>query len=83
MLSETFRFHPHAEDCREKRRIPKVHTYADHVFFILHGLEFEEAGWGHLVELDQFVGDRYLVTVHGPLELARARRKMRFARPVP
>lgn len=67
VLSDTFGFHPHAvRDCREKRRIPKVHTYADHVFLILHTLEFEEEGWGHLVELDQFVGDRYLVTVHGP-----------------
>jgi magnesium transporter len=70
VLSETFGFHPHAvSDCREKRRIPKVHTYADHVFLVLHALEFEEEedGWGHLIELDQFVGDRYLVTVHGPL----------------
>jgi magnesium transporter len=69
VLSERFGFHPHAvKDCREKRRIPNVHTYADYVFLILHALEFEEGdGWGHLVELDQFVGDRYLVTVHGPL----------------
>lgn len=68
VLSNTFGFHPHAiRDCREKRRIPKVHTYSDHVFLVLHTLEFEEEGWGHLVELDQFVGDRYLVTVHGPL----------------
>ena len=68
VLSDTLGFHPHAvRDCREKRRIPKVHTYSDHVFLILHTLEFEEEGWGHLVELDQFVGDRYLVTVHGPL----------------
>ena len=68
VLTDTFQFHPHAiHDCREKRRIPKVHTYSDHVFLILHALEFEEEGLGHLIELDQFVGDRYLVTVHGPL----------------
>ena len=68
ILSATFAFHNHAvRDCLEKRRIPKIHTYADHVFLILHALEFEEEGWGHLVELDQFVGDRYLVTIHGPL----------------
>jgi Mg2+ and Co2+ transporter CorA len=68
VLTDTFHFHPHAvRDCREKRRIPKVHTYSDHVLLILHTLEFEEEGWGHLVELDQFVGDRYFVTVHGPL----------------
>ena len=68
MLSGTFRFHPHAvRNCLEKRRLPKIHSYADHVFLILHSLEFEEEGWGHLVKLVQFVGDRYLVTVHGPL----------------
>jgi len=68
LLRDLFGFHSHAiRDCREKRRIPKIHTYADYVFVILHDLEFEEGGWGHLVELDQFVGERYLVTVHGPL----------------
>jgi Mg2+ and Co2+ transporter CorA len=67
LLADVFAFHPHAvQDCLEKRRIPKVHTYAQYVFVILHDLEFEEQGWGHLVELAQFVGDRYLVTVHGP-----------------
>jgi magnesium transporter len=25
------------------------------------------AGHVHTIELDQFIGDRYLVTVHGPL----------------
>lgn len=68
LLSEVFRFHPHAiRDCLEKRHIPKIHTYADHVFVILHGIEFEAHGWGHMMELDQFVGERYLVTVHGPV----------------
>ena len=28
------------------------------------------AGHVHTIELDQFVGDRYLVTVHGPLSVA-------------
>ena len=47
LLSDTFGFHPHAvKDCQEKRRIPKVHTYSDHVFLILHALEFEEEGMG-------------------------------------
>ncbi len=68
LLSEVFGFHPHAvRDCQEKRHIPKIHTYADHVFVILHGIEFGADGRGHMLELDQFVGDRYLVTVHGPL----------------
>jgi Mg2+ and Co2+ transporter CorA len=68
VLEDVFRFHPHAvRDCREKRRIPKIHTYSDHAFLILHGIQFDGEGGAHLLELDQFVGDRYLVTVHGPL----------------
>lgn len=68
LLSEVFGFHPHAiQDCMEKRHIPKIHTYSDHVFVILHSVEFGEEARGHMLELDQFVGERYLVTVHGPL----------------
>jgi magnesium transporter len=68
VLANVFRFHPHAvRDCLERRRIPKIHTYADHVFLVLHSIEFEEERRGHLLELDQFVGDQYLITVHGPM----------------
>jgi Mg2+ and Co2+ transporter CorA len=67
VLSDVFRFHPHAiRDCLEKRHIPKIHSYTDHVFVILHDIEFGAEGRGHMLELDQFVGERYLVTVHGP-----------------
>jgi magnesium transporter len=66
LLTDVFRFHPHAiRDCVEKRHIPKIHTYSDHVFVILHDVEFGQDGRGHMLELDQFVGERYLVTVHG------------------
>lgn len=66
LLSDLFHFHPHAiKDCLEKRHIPKIHTYPDHVFVILHDVEFGAEGRGHMLELDQFVGERYLVTVHG------------------
>jgi Mg2+ and Co2+ transporter CorA len=67
MLSDVFGFHTHAvRDCVEKRYIPKIITYGDHVFIILHGIQFGPEGRGHLLELDQFVGDRFLVTLHGP-----------------
>jgi Mg2+ and Co2+ transporter CorA len=67
LLSDVFHFHPHAiRDCSEKRHIPKIHTYADHVFVILHDIEFGQDGRGHMLALDQFVGEQYLVTVHGP-----------------
>jgi Mg2+ and Co2+ transporter CorA len=68
VLSELFGFHPLAiQDCHIRTHIPKVHTYTDHLFIILHAPEPGIASHIHLLELDQFVGQRYLVTVHGPL----------------
>jgi Mg2+ and Co2+ transporter CorA len=37
------------------------------VFVILHSPDRGDAGHVHLMELDQFVGRKYLVTTHGPL----------------
>jgi len=71
VLLDVFRFHPLAvRDCVERNRVPRVHAYADHVFVVLHAPEVGKAGHVHFVELDQFVGPRYLVTVHGPLNPA-------------
>src|SRR5438094_183961 len=68
VLRELFGFHPLAlRDCHERNLVPKVHAYADHLFIILHAPEPEATGHVRLLELDQFVGRRYLVTVHGPL----------------
>lgn len=70
-LTDVFGFHPLAiADCRERRQVPKVHVYADHVFVVLHAPSPGAAGHVHYVELDQFVGPNYLVTVHGPLNPA-------------
>jgi len=68
VLSEVFGFHPLAiRDCCQRNHIPKVHAYSTHLFVILHAPELGVAGHVHLLELDQFIGRRYLVTVHGPL----------------
>ena len=68
-LREAFGFHSLAlRDCCERNLVPKVHAYADHLFIILHAPEPEASGHVHLLELDQFVGRRYLVTLHGPLD---------------
>lgn len=70
-LTNVFGFHPLAiADCRERRQVPKVHVYADHVFVVLHAPSPGAAGHVHYVELDQFIGPNYLVTVHGPLNPA-------------
>ena len=71
VLSEVFGFHPLAvHDCVERNAVPKLQVYADHVLFVLHTPERGESGHVHYVELDQLVGTRYLVTVHGPLNPA-------------
>src|SRR4029450_9692582 len=63
VLSEVFRFHPLAvRDAMERNRVPKMHAYHDHVFVILHAPERGEHGHVHYIELDQFIGLRYLVT---------------------
>ena len=71
VLSEVFDFHPMAiRDCIERNRVPKVHAYPDHVFVVLHAPEQGKRGHVHYIELDQFIGRHYLVTVHGPLNPA-------------
>ena len=69
VLAEVFRFHPLAiQDCENRNHVPKVHVYPDHVFTALHSPELGKGGHVHHLELDQFVGRAYLVTVHGPLD---------------
>lgn len=69
VLAEVFGFHPLAiQDCENRNHVPKVHVYPDHVFTALHSPELGKGGHVHHLELDQFVGRGYLVTVHGPLD---------------
>ena len=71
VLADVFGFHDLAvRDCRERNHISKIHFYDDHVFTVLHAPELGSGGHVHYVELDQFVGPNYLVTVHGPLNPA-------------
>lgn len=71
VLRDVFAFHPLAlGECAQRNQVPKVHVYDDHVFLVLHSPHAGAAGHVHTIELDQFIGDRYLVTVHGPLSAA-------------
>ena len=68
LLRSTFGFHPLAiQDCAVRNHVPKVHVYADHALLVLHTTEPEPNGHVHYVELDQLIGEHFLVTVHGPL----------------
>jgi Mg2+ and Co2+ transporter CorA len=71
VLSEVFGFHPLAiQACIERNAVPKVRAYPDHVFVVQHAPELGEGGHVHYVELDQFIGARFVVTVHGPVNPA-------------
>jgi magnesium transporter len=71
VLREVFGFHPLAvQACIERNAVPKVRAYRDHIFVILHAPELGTGGHVHYVELDQFIGPRYVVTIHGPVNPA-------------
>src|SRR3954468_1575652 len=71
VLTERVGIHPRAaEDCARRNPVPKVHVYPGHVFLVLHGPEKGAHGHIHYLELDQFVGPDWVVTVHGPLNQA-------------
>jgi Mg2+ and Co2+ transporter CorA len=67
-LSTTFGFSgPDVRDTLERSIMPKVRAERDHLVTILHSPEPGLPGQIRLLELDQFVGSNYLVTVHGPV----------------
>jgi magnesium transporter len=67
VLADVFSCHPLAiRDCVQRNRVPRVHAYRQHVFAILHEPKRGTSGHIHYIELDQFIGARYLITVHGP-----------------
>ena len=81
ILTEEFHFHAMAiAESKNRNHVPRVHVYSDHVFLVVHTPEIGAGGHMHYLELDQFVGEHFLVTVHGPvspkvpLEAALARR---------
>ncbi len=71
VLSDVFHFHPLAiEDTLQDYGHPKIDTFDDHVFMIVHGIDFaklnlEKSMDIRTLELDIFVGERYMVTHHG------------------
>ena len=68
VLCERFGAHRLAvRDCGERSHVPKVRSYAHHVFIVVHSPLPDTEGEVHLVELDLFVGHDHLITVHGPL----------------
>jgi magnesium transporter len=68
LFANEFHFHPMAiAESRNRNHVPRVHVYPHHVFIVVHAPEIGAGGHMHYLELDQFVGEDFLVTVHGPL----------------
>ena len=64
LMAKGFGFHPLAiEDTRNQRQRPKIEEYDDHLFIILNPVSRDDEGIAFR-ELDLFLGDRYVVTVH-------------------
>jgi magnesium transporter len=66
ILSELFHFHELSiEDAISEIHHPKVESYGDYLYVILHGIDFKARE--HLFQthdIDFFLGSSYLVTVH-------------------
>jgi Mg2+ and Co2+ transporter CorA len=68
LLSNEFHFHSMAiTESRNRNHIPRVHVYPHHLFVVVHAPELGTGGHVHYLELDQFVGEDFIVTVHGPI----------------
>ena len=80
ILTDEFHFHPMAiAKSRDRNHVPRLHVYPDHVFTVVHAPEIGVGGHVHYLELDQFVGEAFLITVHAssrpPCRRRRARRR--------
>lgn len=67
LLTGTFGIHPRAvEDGLRRNHVARLHHYTDVLFLALHRPCPGDHGHVHYLELDQYVGPRFLVTLHGP-----------------
>ncbi len=71
LLADVFGAHPAAvRDVMERNHVPRLHVYSGTLFLVLHRPQVGESGHVHYLELDQFIGPNYLITTHGPRNLA-------------
>ena len=64
-LAREFGFHPLAiEDCRNEHQRPKIEDYQHYYFMVMYEAEMSAGCQLELRELNLFLGENYLVTVH-------------------
>jgi magnesium transporter len=66
ILTDVFKFHDLAiEDAMAEIHHPKVESYGSYLYLILHGIDFREAEHCFKTQdVDFFVGEQFLVTIH-------------------
>ena len=66
ILLKIFKFHYlTVEDCLETRNQPKVESFPDYIYFIMHGVKNETNSANFVTrELDGYLGDNFVVTFH-------------------
>jgi magnesium transporter len=66
ILRTVFRFHELAiEDAMAETHQPKIESYGDYLYLILHGIDFRASEHCFKTQdVDFFLGEQYLVTVH-------------------
>src|SRR6201995_2010679 len=68
LLTDVLHCHPLAvRDCMQRNRVPRVRIYPHQQLLILHGPERGPSGHVHYLELVQIIGEKFVVTVHGPI----------------
>ena len=66
-LRDEFGVHPQAiKACRQRTHLPTFHGYPDHWFVVVHRPLTGRAGHVHLLQLELFIRDDALITLHGP-----------------
>lgn len=74
ILTEVFRFHPLAvEDAHKEIELPKVDVYNGYVYLVVHriSVDFQKTRVAPR-EMDIFLSERYLVTVHDEISTSAA-----------
>jgi magnesium transporter len=67
LLQQRLGFHPLAiEDCTSSNQRAKVDEYGNHLFLVTHSMSIADHGRQGVqtTELDAFLGDRFLITIH-------------------
>lgn len=65
ILESVFQFHPLAiEDCTAPNSLPKIEDYEEHLFLVMHAVDYTRTEKFNTTELCVFLGKEYLVTFH-------------------